>query len=275
MRKQHKKWLALLLCLTMLSTLTAVSAFAEDGQSANEETVEPTEQPVEAPDMDTPLDGNWCSDANGHWRADAVNQGIPAPHVDEDGDGACDVCRWVLAVDEPTEEPVEVPGDTPLDGDWCSDANGHWRADAVNQGIPAPHVDEDGDGVCNVCRWVLAVDEPAEEPGDEPIDGGYEYDDEFHWPAGGVEYKRPHELDENGACVICGFVKPAHDEPGTDSGNEEPAVPPGRSPGTLSPARTVPQTGDQFDPALWTMMLLLSVGVLTGVILNLRKRSKQ
>lgn len=169
---------------------------------------------------------------------------------------------------DPIEESSDVHVDTPLDGNWCFDEKNHWRADAVSQGIPAPHVDDDNDGICDVCQYILS--EPIERPNDEPLDGGYEYDDEYHWPAGGIEYKRPHEFDENGACVICDFVKSEDDRLGIGDEKEEPTMLPGRDFSSTSP-----KTEDKSDFALWTVILLLSASALTAVVLTLRKRSKQ
>lgn len=105
MHKQYRKLLVLPLCLAMAFTLmtTSVSAYEEQTElPTKQESVDPMEEPSEVHD-DTPLDGNWCFDEENHWRADAVNQGIPTPHVDDDKDGICDVCQWVLS------EPIENP----------------------------------------------------------------------------------------------------------------------------------------------------------------------
>ena len=166
MRKQYRKLLALPLCLAMVFILMAIPAFADEELSE--------------------------------------------PSVNEE---SIDLI----------EEPVEVPDDVPLDGDWCFNEESHWRADAVNQGIPAPH-----------------------------------------------------EFDENGVCVICDFVKPEDDEPGADSKNEEPSLSPESNLSSTPPGGgTAPKTGNESDPALWAVMLLLAAGVLSGVILPLRKPSKQ
>ena len=209
MKRQHRRWLLLSLCLILTLALAALPVCAAEGTDVPD--TAPGSDPAEVPD-EPPRDGDWCADADGHWRADAVSQGIPSPHVDEDGDGICDVCQWEL----PGSDPVEVPDEPPRDGDWCADANGHWRADAVSQGIPSPHVDADGDGICDVCQWVLPADPPATAPADTTA-------------------------------------------PATD-----PAAP---------DAEASPQTGDRLPLALWA--LLLSAGALFGVLLPLRRGSKQ
>lgn len=129
------------------------------------------------------------------------------------------------------EDPVEAPfEDTPLDGDWCSDEENHWRADAVNQGIPTPHVDDDEDGICDVCQRVLSAEEPVEEPSNEP---------------------------------------------GTGSENEETTVAPESNSDRTQSGGTSPKTGYKSDLSLLTVMLLMSAGTITGVVVPLRKPGKQ
>ena len=234
--KQKTFKCAIAMLLTVIMTLgcliLAFPAFADEElteTSANVNSGDMMEDPVVVPD-DTPLDGNWCSDEENHWRADAVNQGIPTPHVDDDEDGICDVCQRVLSAEEPVDDPVVVPDDTPLDGNWCSDEENHWRADAVNQGIPTPHVDEDEDGICDVCQRALSAEEPVEEPSDEP---------------------------------------------GTGSENEETTVAPESNSDRSQSGGTSPKTGYKSDLALLTVMLLMSVGAITGVVVPLRKPGKQ
>lgn len=125
MYKEHKKYFVFLLCLVIVHTLMAVPALADEEQPElviDGEYVDPIEEPVEVED-NTPLDGNWCFDEEFHWRADAVSQGIPAPHEDENKDGICDVCQWKISSDKPTVSPEEnisiVPSEdeTPQTGD--------------------------------------------------------------------------------------------------------------------------------------------------------------
>ncbi len=97
-----------------------------------------------------------AKDETGHWRlptCDDTTDGIDfAAHVDENGDGKCDVCGYEM------EKPHEH---TYSDEFTAKDETGHWRlptCDDTTDGIDfAAHVDENGDGKCDVCGYEEGV----------------------------------------------------------------------------------------------------------------------
>lgn len=142
-------------------------------------------------------------DANGHWyvstcgcEGEVANYGA---HKDEDTNGKCDVCEYVLCAHTFSEE-------------WSSDENGHYHAStcdcAPQKADEAAHVDENKDGICDVCQYVVCSHKYASD---------WSSDETNHWkaPVCGCEVDPDSfgaHADENkdGNCDICAYVLCAH-----------------------------------------------------------------
>ena len=90
----------------------------------------------------------WSRDGDYHWYAiTCEHTGISvkdkAPHSDDNNDGLCDGCAW-------NYEHTHT-----FESEWTYDSENHWHAASCLHEIEvsgkAPHVDSDGDGVCDVC----------------------------------------------------------------------------------------------------------------------------
>ncbi|MBR5140355.1 MAG: hypothetical protein IKV16_04790, partial [Clostridia bacterium] len=144
----------------------------------------------------------WTSDASGHWY-DATCECedveiIKLAHSDKNNDGVCDICEFKTACSD---------GHT-YDEGWTADCTQHWNAadcgHIVAGANAADHVDENADGRCDVCNYVI-----------KDIHVHY-YDDEWssdavnHWHAAlcehGVEVadKAAHNVNAAGFCTVCG-----------------------------------------------------------------------
>ena len=123
--------------------------FDEDGKCTECGYVKPAEPKHEHTYSD------WLGDADGenHYKlptCDDTDEMIgPFPHVDEDGDGACDVCLTTKLHQHS------------FSAEWSHDGEGHWKAATCKhselKSEYAEHVDEDGngygDGVCDICGY--------------------------------------------------------------------------------------------------------------------------
>lgn len=93
----------------------------------------------------------------------------PFPHVDEDGDGVCDVCLTAN---------FHIHS---FSTEWSHDEDGHWKAATCHSDAKseyAEHVDEDdngyGDGVCDVCGY-------PELPHEHKFEQEWTFDERVHW----------------------------------------------------------------------------------------------
>lgn len=93
---------------------------------------------------------DWSKDANGHWHACTCDERLKdsfAPHVDENNDGACDVCA----------QTVEKKHEHTFATTWSKDETGHWYDSTcdhkVTSGFAAHTAGEDG--VCTACGYVV------------------------------------------------------------------------------------------------------------------------
>lgn len=93
---------------------------------------------------------DWSKDANGHWHACTCDERLKdsfAPHVDENNDGACDVCA----------QAVEKKHEHTFATTWSKDETGHWYDSTcdhkVTSGFAAHTAGEDG--VCTACGYVV------------------------------------------------------------------------------------------------------------------------
>ena len=92
----------------------------------------------------------WSSDETSHWNDSSCGcAGIianKADHADEDKDGICDTCEYVVCAHTWSEETIKSEGY-------------HWNNPTCGCKVSnkAEHVDEDADGACDVCTYKSAV----------------------------------------------------------------------------------------------------------------------
>ncbi len=148
----------------------------------------------------------WSSDETQHWHAATCGhddvKGDVAEHVDENDDGKCDVCGYVI--EEPQEhEHTYAPG-------WTSD---HWHAATCEhtseKGSFAAHTDADKDGKCDVCGYVIEEQQEHE----HTYAAGWTSDETGHWHAATCEHTDEKgsfaahtDADKDGKCDVCGYV---------------------------------------------------------------------
>ena len=177
-----KRIIALLLCLVMV---VCVIASCGEPEEAHSHTYSET----------------WSSDAVGHWYQatcdceDAPEQKFS--HVDKNNDGACDVCEYKMAC---------ADGHTYAEG-WTVDCTNHWNAADCGHIVAganvAAHADANGDGECDVCKYVI------NDIHTHYFDTKWTGDGEYHWHAAlcehGVEVadKAAHVLNAAGYCTVC------------------------------------------------------------------------
>ena len=119
-------------------------------------------------------------------------------HKDNNNDGICDVCEYVLYA----EDHVHADNAT---AEWEKDADNHWKRCTAHSGVivlEAAHVDENDDGICDVCTYADAEHEHT-------YVNEWSYDETNHWHVGechsGVTDTAEAHKDENnnGVCDVC------------------------------------------------------------------------
>ncbi len=177
-----KRIIALLLCLVMV---VCVIASCGEPEEVHSHTYSET----------------WSSDAVGHWYQatcdceDAPEQKFS--HADKNNDGACDVCEYKMAC---------ADGHTYAEG-WTVDCTNHWNAADCGHIVAganvAAHADANGDGECDVCKYVI------NDIHTHYYDTAWTNDAEYHWHKAlcehGVEVadKAAHQLNDAGYCTVC------------------------------------------------------------------------
>lgn len=145
----------------------------------------------------------YTTDANGHWyeatcgcQGEVANYGA---HKDEDKNGNCDVCQYVLC--------AHTFADT-----WSSDENSHYYASTCECDLQkkdeAPHADVNKDGICDVCKYVVCSHEYQSE---------WSSDENNHWKAASCGCSVAHislgahvDSNKDGNCDTCAYVMCAH-----------------------------------------------------------------
>ncbi len=98
----------------------------------------------------------WTNDTTSHWHAATCEhtdqKSDVGTHVDENGDGKCDVCNYIAA-------------HTHLYADeWSSDDTNHWHAATCEHTSEtkdlAAHADDNSDGKCDVCNYTMTSETP-------------------------------------------------------------------------------------------------------------------
>lgn len=190
-----KRVLAILLCLLLaLGTLVLIACDEKDdgtngsGNNQNNAHVHTYK-----------TDAEWTKDASGHWYdvtcgcVDATVRKLQ--HVDDNKDAICDVCKF------------EYDHEHTYSEDWTADCTNHWNtADCgciIAGANLAAHKDENGDGECDTCKYVI------EDLHTHYYDTAWTTDSEYHWHAALCEHgaevadKAAHEINAAGYCVVC------------------------------------------------------------------------
>ena len=140
----------------------------------------------------------WSSDSASHWyepTCECTDSPITRlSHVDDNKDGACDICKFTDHTHTYSEE-------------WTADCTNHWNAADCNHIVAganvAPHADDNGDGRCDVCGYVI------EDLHTHIYDGKYTVDSGYHWYAPICEHadaevvKEAHNVNAAGLCTVC------------------------------------------------------------------------
>lgn len=148
---------------------------------------------------------DWSMQSNSeeHWRV-CVSDGTEepnsrAPHVDDDNDGFCDECGYVLYSGGDAD-----PDHQHSFGNWQYDETTHWKkcsCGATSQ--QGAHVDENTDGKCDLCQKQVAISGHTH-------DFEKRYDSTEHWLECDCGQTTDHELHNFGAdnkCTGCDYVK--------------------------------------------------------------------
>ncbi len=144
----------------------------------------------------------WEKDAEGHWNALTCEDPACATiapekkaHVDKNNDALCDICEYDY---DHTHTYAE---------DWTVDCTNHWHAAdcghlVVGDAMGA-HVDENEDGECDVCGYVI------EDIHEHYYASEWTTDESYHWHAAVCEHKdqvadkAAHVLNAAGDCTVC------------------------------------------------------------------------
>lgn len=160
----------------------------------------------------------WLNDSDTHWNVPLCEhtneRPNEAPHIDEDNDNKCDVCDYDM-----TPAACEHPYDAEQ---WLYDSDTHWNLPLCEhteeRPNEAPHVDEDKDGKCDVCKCSMAVH--------QHVWGDWQSDENEHWrECSGCEERSsegPH-IDENDdeVCDTCQAYVPHKHTFGEEYGYDE------------------------------------------------------
>lgn len=142
---------------------------------------------------------DWAHDANNHWHAATCEhteeKDDSSAHVDFDKNGVCDVCGY----------DADHTHTYQAEAEWTSNENQHWHAATCGHNVDslnaADHVDENNDGVCDVCAYT---------PNHTHIfSQSWNTDGENHWHVALCEHdvisdKAAHTANAAGFCSICG-----------------------------------------------------------------------
>lgn len=189
-----KKILSILLCLVMLLSLLA-------GCGGGDDKTDPTETTKHKHTYAT----EWSYDENNHWyQATCEHSTLQAnlgEHMDENLDGACDICGYE---DQSCQHTYSE--------EWTSDATHHWHAATCNHmgtvSEKAEHADGNNDGACDTCGYMGDHTHTYEE--------AWTFDATQHWHVSScghdVEEGREDHVDatNDGVCDTCGWFDESH-----------------------------------------------------------------
>ncbi|MBQ7761612.1 MAG: hypothetical protein IJ400_06110 [Clostridia bacterium] len=190
-----KRVLAILLCLLLCLGVVAMAACNNEGSG---DPVDPNGgQQTHVHTFKT--DADWSKDASGHWYdatcdcADVTLRKLQ--HVDDNKDAICDVCKFEYDHEHTYAE------------DWTADCTNHWYTANCGCIIAGDqigkHADENGDGECDVCKYVI------NDLHNHYYATEWSSDAENHWHAALCEHsvevadKAAHNLNDAGYCTVC------------------------------------------------------------------------
>ena len=179
-----KRVFALLLCL-ILAMVTLASCVGTGSQGGDGHT--------------HTFETEWSKDSEGHWYEATCDCEDLEPsklaHVDANNDGACDLCTF-------TDHTHEYETET-----WTVNCTQHWHAATCGHVVvgidAADHADENADGKCDTCNYVI------EDIHQHVYDDEWSSDENNHWHAALCEHKvevadsEPHTIDAAGYCTVC------------------------------------------------------------------------
>ena len=102
----------------------------------------------------------WASNETQHWHAASCEGHTDVKvavgnHADANGDGYCDVCKYVM--NEVSADHVHTFSDV-----WTADATGHWHAATCEhvdlKAVVSAHKDENVDSICDVCAYEITYE---------------------------------------------------------------------------------------------------------------------
>lgn len=189
-----KKIFSILLCVGMLLSLLAGCGGDEGGENTTQSTAHKHTYATE-----------WSYNAESHWyQATCEHSTLQAnfgEHVDDNLDGACDICKFDFVSCEHTYSAA-----------WSSDAQFHWHAATCNHigsiADQAEHADENNDGACDVCAYMGEHTHTYEDT--------WTIDNTQHWHAAtcghDVVADAADHVDESndGVCDVCGWFDETH-----------------------------------------------------------------
>lgn len=151
----------------------------------------------------------WSSDSTKHWHAATCEhadfRADNAPHSDDDEDGTCDVCNYLVG------HKHTFPED-----EWCSNATHHWKeATCIHTNERSEigaHIDEDTDGLCDTCGGEFEVfDDDA--PCNHTYSDTWSSDATNHWHAATCAHveltqdvAEHTDSNEDGKCDVCNYL---------------------------------------------------------------------
>ncbi len=146
----------------------------------------------------------WSMDGTHHWHDVTCSHTIAAAdkaeHVDENGDGACDVCEYL---DHEHTYNTDV---------WTFDGSNHWHAATCGCSLKSDltaHTDANNDGKCDVCDWNDGCEHlPVAE---------WSYNADGHWhnascshAVGPFDQSAHVDPDADGVCNVCSYTDAQH-----------------------------------------------------------------
>lgn len=192
----------LLFLLTSIIILAALLLSCDDGSASAVESGAADENDSEMSSQSGQhrhsFETEWSMDEKSHWYVANCGHDLKAnlaDHVDENKDGACDICLY-----DGGHEHVFAE-------EWSHDDANHWRAATCSHAVKADeaaHADENNDSLCDGCGWNYDHEHTYETT--------WSHDAENHWYAVSCDHtvaekNKAAHTDENndGVCDGCAW----------------------------------------------------------------------
>ena len=141
----------------------------------------------------------WSSDDNIHWHACECATNVldsVGAHVDDNKDEKCDVCGHAVPNNEHEHS---------FSSEWSSNESIHWHACECATNVldsVGVHIDENNDGICDVCTYSQAHEHTFAE--------AYSFDVNGHWHDASCGHSvttevEAHTANSYGLCSVCGY----------------------------------------------------------------------